>query len=314
MAIPTALQTNDPLSAALMRMKLQAFVNVTLEAGGDWAIDFAGLDGLILNVVQKGTCWLSIEGHLTDIQLNAGDCYLMTGGKKFTLATDVSLKKHIHVEQLFEHMEGGVLRYQGGGDFVAVGTLFRFEGHLARTLFGRLPPVIHIPGNSEHADVLRWSLECFNAELRGSGVGHTLMLNHLAPIMLLQTLRSYLLSATREKNWLVALSNPKLSKVFDAMHTDFKRDWSLEALAELANLSRSGLALSFKKMVGVAPMDYLTQWRMQVACELLQTTNESVASIANAVGYNSESGFSLKFSKTVKCRPGAYRKRSAPAT
>lgn len=312
MAIPTSLHTSDSLSAALMRMKLQAYLNITLDAGGDWAIDFAGLDGLTLNVVQKGTCWLSIEGQADSLQLSAGDCFLMTGGKPFSLATNVSLKTRTHVRELFEHQQNGVLKCQGGGDFVAVGTLFRFEGHLPAILFGRLPPVIHIASGSEQAAVLRWSLECFNTELREAGAGRSLMLNHLAPIMLLQTLRIYLASATREKNWLVAMYSPKLSKVLDAMHSDFKRNWSLDALGKLANLSRSGLALSFKKMVGVAPLEYLTQWRMQVACELLQTPGESIASIATAVGYSSESAFSLAFNKIVKCRPGAYRKRYAP--
>jgi transcriptional regulator GlxA family with amidase domain len=97
-------------------------------------------------------------------------------------------------------------------------------------------------------------------------------------------------------------------KVLEAMQTDYKRSWSLEQLAEVANMSRSGFALTFQKKVGVSPMVYLMNWRMQVACELLEAGDKSLALIASEVGYSSESAFSAAFTKIVKRRPGSYRK------
>ena len=306
----TPTTANDTLSVALMRMKLRAFLNVTLDAGGSWAVDFAGIEGLTLNVVQKGECWLTVTGQREKLRLRAGDCLLMTGGRRFTVSRDLVPKKRQRAEDLFELARDGVLTCQGGGDVLIVGTVFRFEGHLPRIVFGRLPPAIHIAADSDQAAVLRWSLDRFGAELRGKGMGRTLMLNHLAPIMLLQTLRIYLQSRTNEESWLSALSDPRLSKAIDAMHSGYERAWSLEELAQLASMSRSGFALTFKKKVGVAPMDYLANWRMQVACELLQAGSDSIAAVASAVGYASESAFSVAFNKIVKCRPGAYRLRS----
>jgi AraC-like DNA-binding protein len=104
------------------------------------------------------------------------------------------------------------------------------------------------------------------------------------------------------------LSNPRLAIVLEAMQTDYRREWSLEELAGLANMSRSGFALTFKKKVGLSPLTYLMNWRMQIACELLRGGDESLFTIANAIGYSSESAFSAAFAKTVKCRPGAYRR------
>jgi AraC-like DNA-binding protein len=76
----------------------------------------------------------------------------------------------------------------------------------------------------------------------------------------------------------------------------------------VAGLSRSGFALNFKKQVGISPMDYLTNWRIQIACELLQAGGRSLSEIANAVGYESDSSFSDAFKRILKCRPGFYRK------
>ena len=298
----------DLLSDALTRVSLRAFINVALDAGGTWAVDFPAYEGFTFNVVQKGNCLLAVNGEQQSTRLKAGDCFLLTGGRKFSLASNLSLKNRFQAAELFAQAENGYASCNGGGDFFVVGTIFRFQGHLPSVLFGRLPPFIHIDGSSDQAAVLRWNLDRFSAELRGSGIGRSLILSHLAPIMLLQVLRIYLVSRPKEENWLVALSHPRLSPVLEAMQTDYKRDWSLEQLARLANMSRSGFALTFKKKVGVSPMIYLLNWRMQIACELLQAGDKSLSAIATAVGYSSESAFSTAFVKTVKCRPGAYRK------
>ena len=298
----------DPLSAALTRMKLRAFTSVALDAGGQWAVDFPDYEGFTLNVVQKGECWLSMKDGSQRVRLRAGDCFLLTGGREFTLATDLSLPIRFRAVELFPQAEQGTARCNGGGDFFVLGIIFRFQGPLPSVLWNRLPPVVHVDGSSDHAAVLRGSLDRFGAEMRSGGVGRSLLLSHLAPIMLLQTLRCYLASSPKEENWLVALTHPRLVKVLEAMQTDYKRSWSLEQLAEVANMSRSGFALTFQKKVGVSPMVYLMNWRMQVACELLEGGDKSLASIAGEVGYSSESAFSAAFTKIVKCRPGSYRK------
>ena len=302
------LDTSDPLSAAMTKMRLRAFVNVALDAGGNWAIDFPAYEGFTLNVVQRGECWLSTEGGRVNVRVRAGDCFLLTGGKAFTLATNLSLKKRFRAEALFSQAPDGVATCNGGGEFFVVGIVFRFQGHLSSLLFDRLPPVIHVDGGSDQAAVLRGSLDRFSAEMRTGGVGRSLILSHVAPIMLVQTLRVYLATPRKEQNWLVALSQPRLLTVLDAMQTEYQRNWSLEELAKLANMSRSGFALLFRKKVGVSPMVYLTNWRMQIACELLEAGDQSLASIASTIGYSSESAFSGAFTKVVKCRPGAYRR------
>jgi hypothetical protein len=187
---------DDPLSSALTRMKLRALLHPALDAGGSWAVDFPAYDGLTLNVVRKGECWLSIKGHQEVVRLEAGDCFLLTGARPFSLAKSLAVKKRFRAEQLFSDAQRGVAVCQGGGDFFVNGTIFRFDGHLPTLLFRRLPPVIVIDGNSDQAAALRWNLERFGAELRGDSAGRSFMLGHLAPVMLLQALRMYLSSAT----------------------------------------------------------------------------------------------------------------------
>jgi AraC-like DNA-binding protein len=305
---------DDVLSATFSKMKLKALSAATLDAGGRWAIEFPAFDVLRLNVVLAGECWLAVEGEKSTYQLRTGDCVLLPHAKRYVVAADLSIKRRIPVHQLIGKAEDGVVSVvcNGGGEYFAVGSAFQLDGHFQEIVFGRLPSVIHIPAHAEQAAVLRWGLERFGAEVRNRHAGRALMLNHLAPIMLLQTLRSYLASAGHKKNWFVALSDPRLSKAITAMQSDHARSWSLDDLAKVAGLSRAGFALNFKKCIGVTPMEYLTQWRMQIARELLQE-DKRIAEVASAVGYESESAFSVAFTRIVRCRPGHYRRREATA-
>ncbi|HEX4458706.1 MAG TPA: AraC family transcriptional regulator [Polyangia bacterium] len=304
--------SDDVLSATLAKMKLKALAAATLDAGGRWAVEFPAVELIRLQVVLAGECWLAVTGEKTKYHLRAGDCVLLPRAKSYAIAADLSIKRKLPAHALQWTARDGVVSVvcNGGGDFLSVGTGFQLDGHFQSIVFGRLPSVIYIPAHAEQAAVLRWGVERFGAEVRNRQAGRALMLSHLAPIMLLQTLRSYLATAGREKNWFVALSDPRLAKAIAAMQSDHARDWSLDALAKTAGLSRAGFALNFKKWIGVTPMEYLAQWRMQLACELLRE-DRRITEVASAVGYESESAFSAAFTRIVRCRPGHYRRRQA---
>ena len=73
-------------------------------------------------------------------------------------------------------------------------------------------------------------------------------------------------------------------------------------------MSRSRLALRFKKLLGVTPMDYVTGWRMQRASEMLRSSRDSLADVAERVGYRSEAAFSRAFKRVFEQTPGAFRR------
>ena len=78
-------------------------------------------------------------------------------------------------------------------------------------------------------------------------------------------------------------------------------------MAEHANQSRSTFAEAFRKSCGWTPMQYVTWWRMQLAWSQLLSGN-TVASVAEAVGYKSEASFSRAFSKEFGISAGKVRR------
>jgi AraC-like DNA-binding protein len=77
------------------------------------------------------------------------------------------------------------------------------------------------------------------------------------------------------------------------------RPWSVEELGRAAGPLRSALAEHFSRTIGMAPMHYLAQWRMQVAAQKLKDTSASLAQVAQMVGYDSDAAFSRAFKKAL---------------
>lgn len=97
-----------------------------------------------------------------------------------------------------------------------------------------------------------------------------------------------------------------------ALHSHPAQAWTLEELARTAGTSRSVLAERFQQLVGSAPMQYLTQWRMLLAANLLCRSNAPLARIAEDVGYQTDTAFSRAFRREYGCPPAAWRRnRSA---
>jgi AraC-like DNA-binding protein len=91
------------------------------------------------------------------------------------------------------------------------------------------------------------------------------------------------------------------------MHGDPGRSWRPDELAKVAAMSRTTFALHFKTVAGVAPLAYLTEWRMRLAERALREENGPVAALARSLGYTSESAFSNAFKRVTGSAPKRYR-------
>ena len=92
------------------------------------------------------------------------------------------------------------------------------------------------------------------------------------------------------------------------VHEKPAHDWTIDELGQRVGLSRSALHERFVQLLGVPPMQYLAQWRMQTAARLLLETRATVAAIALDVGYDSEAAFARAFKRVVGKPPAAWRR------
>ena len=297
----------DPLSDVLSLLRPKSAISAGLDAGGEWSIRFPSHEGIKFNAVMRGACWVQVEGKAEPQLIRAGDCFLLTRGRPFFLATGLGMSS-IDSSVIYDRAVNGIATCNGGDDFSLIGGRFTFESDHADLLSSALPPIVHVHDASSQAAVLRWALDQLAIEVRVSQPGQAFMADYLAQIMLLQVLRLWLATGSgKSAGWLGALSEPRLARAIGAMHAEPSRRWTLASLADHAGMSRTTFAERFRKVVGRPPLDYLTEWRMRLAADRLRRTGDSVASIAFAVGYESEAAFSTAFRRVISRPPTRYR-------
>jgi AraC-like DNA-binding protein len=132
------------------------------------------------------------------------------------------------------------------------------------------------------------------------------VLDRLFEVLLIDVLRVALSEQNAEPGLFRSLAHPQLSKALNAIHADPTQDWSLDSLAQLAGMSRSSFASTFKTEVGDSPGNYLTRWRMTLAQAMIRD-GVSLKLVADRVGYSSQAGFLRAFKIVIGKSPTEWR-------
>ncbi|MEM7750077.1 MAG: AraC family transcriptional regulator [Pseudomonadota bacterium] len=109
-------------------------------------------------------------------------------------------------------------------------------------------------------------------------------------------------------DWMAALRDPMLWQALKAMLDNPGNPFSVEALADIAGMSRAAFAKRFAEAYGAGPMELLRSLRVRKAGDLLRNTNLPIKRVAESVGFSSRSAFSRAFEATSGNSPSAFRK------
>lgn len=158
---------------------------------------------------------------------------------------------------------------------------------------------------------MRYFLDQLVKEVASERPGAGLMAEQLAQLLFVQTMRSHLsIAQSLSPGWIRALSDERIAPALRLMHREPGRQWRVDELAEIVAMSRTSFAVHFKAAAGVAPLTYLSNWRMLIAEQQLRETPTTVAALSLSLGYTSESAFSNAFKRATGEAPLRYRSRS----
>ncbi|WP_172199535.1 helix-turn-helix transcriptional regulator [Saccharibacillus qingshengii] len=101
----------------------------------------------------------------------------------------------------------------------------------------------------------------------------------------------------------------KIRLVIRAMEDRHAHSWTLEELAALAYLSPSRFSDIFRRAVGVSPLTYLIQIRLENAYRLLETTDLKIVDIAIECGFRTLSNFNRLFKRHIGTEPRLIRSK-----
>lgn len=312
----------DVLSDVLRAVRLTGAVYFDFELSSPWvaqappaseiaATVMPGAERVIeYHLMARGSGWAELAGH-QPIRLAAGDILLFPQGDPHTLSSAPGMRATPDLK-MFARPATLPLAYEfGGGGPDRARIVCCFLGCDERPfnpLLAALPDVIHLSASAHAATGLATLLNMAVSESGSTRAGSENILSRLSELMFVEALRRYLEALPpTQTGWLAGLRDRVVGQALAALHTAPAEEWTVERLARLVGVSRSIFAERFTEMVGQPPMHYLALWRMQLASRLLMDGGQ-VASVAAAVGYESEAAFSRAFKKLVGQAPAVWRR------
>ncbi len=273
---------------------------------------------VIFHLVTEGECFVEIDGQ-EPVHLFAGDVVVFPQGHAHRMTSEPGLPpaKGARLEAVLARRPRQI-NYGGGGPVTRlVCGYLACDTRLARMLFQGLPPVVRVNVRGSNAGTwLEASVRYALTEARSPRPGGAGVLAKLAEVLVIETLRLYINEqsmgrAPGSTGWLAGVGDRIVGAAFNALHKRPAHAWTLEELAREAGTSRSVLAERFQQLVGSSPMQYLTQWRMLLAANILARSNAPLARIAEDVGYQTDTAFSRAFRREFGAPPATWRRNHA---
>lgn len=264
------------------------------------------------HTLLEGSCWAELtDGSAEPIRLEAGDIIAFPMDDAHALSSSIGMRAEPDLAMYYRPIDRQlpyVLNQGSGTDtcrFVCgyLGCDIRPYNPFVKSL----PRILHGPGAGRG-----WLTHLIHhavSETERRSAGGETVLAKLAELLFVEVIRQHVDGLPAGSyGWLAGLKDPQIGQALKLIHGQPAEDWTIEGLAKEVGLSRSAFAERFTQYASVSPMQYVAQWRMQLAARRLEVPGVSIAQAAAEVGYESEAAFSRAFKKLVGLPPGAWRK------
>jgi AraC-like DNA-binding protein len=314
----------DALTSVLGSIHLKSSLLSQLDAAGDWSIDCEDPRGITAYCILSGGCWFApTTGEV--VRLETGDILLLPEWHEHRLfssphvpaipVSEVARRFGVQIwdpDQPFGEIY--YLRHGPDGEdrnhVRILVILLRAAEREQAILTSCLPKVWRFnPSNERIASSVSLAVRFLSQELAQKSVGFGAASHRLAEFLFVQLLREVVETrADGVRGWLKGLSSPALSCVLVAMHRMPDARWTIDQLAALARMSRSTFCAEFSHVIGVSPITYARNIRLQAAAGRLER-GHSVKEASVAAGYATPYGFQKAFSQAFGSPPISWRRR-----
>lgn len=317
----------DVLSEVLRTVRLDGALFYNAEFSAPWCfrqpascamapyLSAASKHVIIYHLLTEGRAYATIEGDRRRIPLHAGDLVVFPHGDPHLIGNGPTVRPLDSAQELRRVLTTRltVSRHGGGGELTKIvcGYL-ACEPQLSQVFLAGLPPLVKVnirqdPSGQWLEETIRYSV----GQADGNGPGNQAVLAKLSEALFVETLRRYVAQLPADQTgWLAGIRDPAVGRALALLHRRPAHPWTIETLGNEAGVSRSVLAERFRRYLSVTPIAYLTRWRLQLGAQLLATTSQGVAEIADHVGYESESSFNRAFKRAFGLPPARFRSRS----
>ncbi|HVJ41643.1 MAG TPA: AraC family transcriptional regulator [Dongiaceae bacterium] len=307
----------DALSSLAPLLRVRPVFDTLCRFGQQWASGHAPeRDGWVpFHLVTRGSCVIDVAG-MGSHALTAGDIALLPHGGAHVVRgadTPASLRQTANLRSYATSTVTVKTNIEGEAATELICGRLQFELAQQNLVLAALPAIIVLraadgagAGNST-AGRPQQMMMTIRDELVTALPGAAAIANDLASALMVMVLRLHIAEQNMGQGLLGLLSQRQAARTVIALIEQPEKSWTLDELADLAGASRATLVRLFQKTAGMAPLEFLTDLRLNLARNKLAGGDQSMAEIAAAIGYQSESAFSRAFSRHFGTAPSSLR-------
>lgn len=262
--------------------------------------------------VVRGRAWICVEAH-DPIELSQGDFVLVPGGASHVLA-DQAAQKATPLEKVLEAAgyKGEGLLAVGQGDPSAATQLvcghFTFGNGADHAVLRALPPVVKISAEQQRSRAwFREVLDLLVRQVFNGEPGALATVSRLSEVLFIEAIRLESDNNAALKRLLDGFADERIGRAIALMHKQPALPWTVDDLAREVGMSRTRFADLFHELIGMGPVGYLMEWRLQRASVALRTSHRTIAEVARSSGYSSQAAFARAFKERFGQSPKAFR-------
>lgn len=296
----------DAISPVLRLIAVRSVVYFQREFHAPWGMDIQNTGFAQFHLIVSGGAVLI--GATGETKLERGDLVIYPTGAAHRIAdcADAAVQPG---QEVVQAIMSGAKIFDGDGTATRlICGHFEFDFASRHPLVAELPERILLKAHDVFGvQPLGNLLSILITESNSTQLGSSAIAERLADTIFVAILRAYSLESEDTTRFLSGLKDPRLARCIALIHNSFPEAPSLNELAQVAGMSRSSVALNFRRVFGFAPGAYSTKWRLLQAAKRLRQSDDSVETVASLSGYESAASFSRAFRNLHGVSASEYR-------
>jgi len=284
-----------------------------------WSLRIAAKSPLTLIVGISGEIWISPD-NANPIRINPGDITLTRTPCQYNVGDSVNTPVQwvVHPGQECKDLEGNPApatmmldvrtwgNHSQGTTVLLVGA-YEHQSDISNRLLRALPPILTLPQADWQSPLVSMLFEQINKDEPGQAA----VLDRLLDLLVTAVLRAWFAKQKADNASAWQFQEDRIvEKALHLMQNKPSFAWTVDSLAKESGTSRASLSRRFNLIVGEPPMSFLKNWRMAIAADLLCQPNQSVATVADKVGYSTPFAFSSAFKRIRGVSPQQHRDKA----
>lgn len=275
---------------------------------GDWRGSTSGRECASFHLILRGEAYLHIEGH-PPVRLNANEGVFLLKDIPHFLTPDATPTSPPPTCAMLPMQPT-----QADGTGLACG-FFHLKGMIGDLLKDSFPNYLLLRANSPASLAIAPLFRLILSEAERNVDMSSPLIERLTEVLFFYVAREIARQPDVAAGLWAVASRPSFSPLLKHLLDDPGKAWSLDKMAQLANMSRASFCRHFTSTSGQSPAQFLLQLRMKIAAQRLRK-GETVTHAAEQVGYQSPAAFTRAFKKVIGEHPGTYQRvrRASSAT